>query len=383
MINTEDVSSCCGCSACAYACPKRAIHLVQDIKGFFHPQLDETKCINCGLCDQVCDFRQFMPSGLVPNAVVCRNKNDQEVETSRSGAFFPELCHYVIAKGGVVFGCELVEGKRVVHRYETTEEGVQRFKGSKYVQSELNNTFSECVNFLSNGRHVLFSGTACQIGGLLSLLKYKNISTHNLITCDLVCHGTPSPKIWELYAESIEKKYKKVLQSVDFRDKKAFGWRAHIETYHFTDRSFFSSKKWTNLFYENIMFRESCYHCKYTTPERRSDFTLADCWGIENVAPELNDDKGASLILLHSAKAREIFSILCSDFEWRSVDLGCVMQKQLQEPAAKPMFYNDFWQCFIKHKKRFLRKYFYADFWQKQLNRIERKIKKLIMKNRV
>ena len=157
---------------------------------------------------------------------------------------------------------------------------MNKFKKSKYVQSDLKNTFYECLKFLKQCRFVLFSGTGCQISGLLSYLEFKKADTTRLITCDIICHGCPSPDVWSAFVDELEEREKSPLKEIQFRNKK-FGWHSHIETFSFENGKNVDSNKWASMFYSNVLFRESCYNCKYTKLNRNSDFTIADCWGIE------------------------------------------------------------------------------------------------------
>lgn len=261
---------CCGCGACAGVCPQNAISMVYSPEGFLYPNVDTEKCIECGRCMSVCDFKRFKPTEKQPECYAVRHKEAEELQTSRSGGFFMTLCKYVIDRQGVVFGCELDEQLHVIHRYQETYEGCKRFKGSKYVQSDLKNTFAECAAYLCDGRNVLFSGTGCQIHGLLSYLSFRKIPMENLITVDIVCHGTPSPEVWKTYIRTFEQREGGVIQSVDFRDKTEFGWAEHIEKYVLSDGRVVHARNWTDGFYRHIVFRESCHSCKYTTTERKN-----------------------------------------------------------------------------------------------------------------
>ena len=191
----SDKSQCCGCTACYAVCPQHAISMRSDEKGFLYPQVKDEKCINCGLCIKVCDFKIFHPVSGQTDFYAVRQKDKNEVAQSRSGAFFAALANHVLQQNGVVFGCEMLDTQTVIHKVEITREGVCRFRGSKYVQSDMGDCFTQCADYLKNGRVVLFSGTACQVHGLLSFLSQRKIPTEHLVTADLVCHGVPSPKL--------------------------------------------------------------------------------------------------------------------------------------------------------------------------------------------
>ncbi len=205
-----------------------------DALGFLYPVVDESKCTNCGLCEKVCAFNDKYDTSLnlpEPIAYGARQKNIDEVMKSRSGAVFAAVADYVLEQGGVVYGVGYTDHFRVVHKRATTKEECNEFRGSKYVQSDINGTFRQVKKDLKDGLTVLFSGTPCQTSGLNSYVG-KKLRT-KLILIDLVCHGVPAPYIWRDYLAYLEKKQGDVITWVDFRDKSQFGWSAHKETFKF------------------------------------------------------------------------------------------------------------------------------------------------------
>ena len=352
-----------------------------DEKGFLYPVIDKDKCIDCGLCVKVCDFRKFKPTELLPNCYAVKHSDESEIASSRSGAFFIALAQYVLNKNGVVFGCVIENSRYVFIKYATDKEGVDTFKGSKYVQSDTRDTFKECADFLKEGNTVLFSGLGCQVHGLISYLELKKVDIANLITCDIVCHGAPSPKIWQQFVDRTEQIEKDKVIGADFRDKNQFGWRAHIETLKLESGKILSYKRWTDIFYAHVMFRESCYNCKYTTPNRKSDFTIADYWGIEKNAPQFDDNKGVSLVLVRTQKAKDIFDSL-SNIKVVRTDLQNSLQPQLQHPQYKGKYYNRFWNDYLKDNQKAINKYFFPSKFRlfrvntkKGIGKILRKLK--------
>jgi coenzyme F420-reducing hydrogenase beta subunit len=260
---------------------------------------------------------------------------------------------------------------------ESDEDGCSCFKGSKYVQSNMGNCFVECKNELNKGRLVLFTGTGCQIHGLLRYLDVANVSTDRLYTMDLVCHGTPSPGVWKQYIMEYEKRSGTKVIDVNFRDKNVKGWGAHIEKYKFSDGNEINNEKWATVFYRHVMFRESCYNCKYTTTNRKSDITVADFWGVGKVLPELDDNRGVSLVLVHSEKGKEIFNALCKKVIVKEVPLKKCMQPQLMHPAEKKYDYNFFWMLYKKNHQKAVCFYFFPSFPASILFSIETMLKKL------
>lgn len=352
-------ANCCGCSACANICIAKAIKMTLDKKGFLYPFIDDSKCIGCGMCLKVCNFKTFSPTNHTPRAFACKHNNTNEVETSRSGAVFIALSEYILNHNGVVFGCKAVTPRQIEHQSAVTKEEVNSFKGSKYVQSVIGNTFRECADNLKNGRMCLFSGTGCQVHGLISYLKALNIDTNKLITCDMVCHGTPSQQLWEDYLNAIEKKNGKTITSANFRDKKKAGWRAHVESFVFDDGTTTTTTNYSNAYYQHALFRESCYRCKYTTPNRLTDFTIADCWHVESAAPELDDNKGVSLLLIHTPKGESIFDEIKDKLKYRQVPLEKVMQAHLMRPVDLPNNYEAFWKKYMSNKEKAVNRLFF------------------------
>lgn len=367
---------CCGCTACYSVCPKNAIAMKPDEKGFLYPSIDQAKCIDCGLCEKVCDFKKFIATKEAPDCYAVKHKDEEEIKTSRSGAVFMALCDYVLERQGVIFGCVQADKSTIIHRFETTKEGVNAFKGSKYVQSDLLETFRECRDFLKEGKTVLFSGTGCQVHGLLSYLETINVDTAKLITCDIVCHGTPSPKLWRDYVAEYERRHKDGIVKVDFRDKDKFGWRAHLESFVMQSGATAAATHWTDAFYSHVMFRESCYNCKYTTPNRKTDFTIADYWGIENNAPEFDDNKGVSLVLVRGEKGKRIFADIQDKIRVIPTKIETSLQPQLMHPIEKGRKYDRFWADYLKDEKKAVKKYFFPSkskiLFGKAMNKIRR-----------
>lgn len=234
MIQVKDSADCCGCSACASICAHDAISMKPDALGFLYPEVDTGKCVDCGLCENVCAFNANYDTSLnleSPIAYGARHKNIDEVMRSRSGAVFAALSDFVLENGGVVYGAGYTDHFRVVHKRAITKEERDEFRGSKYVQSDMNTVFRQVRADLKDGRTVLFSGTPCQTSGLNSFVGKR--LRNNLILIDLVCHGVPGPFLWRDYIAYLEKKEGKVIEWVNFRDKEQFGWASHKETFKF------------------------------------------------------------------------------------------------------------------------------------------------------
>lgn len=307
-ITIKDKNRCSGCTACAAVCPKNCIKMVLDEEGFLYPFADKDSCIDCGLCERVCPIGTPLPKPEhdINCFAVCNN--DKEVrQSSSSGGVFFALAKEIIADGGAVFGAAFDEEMKVSHICVREESRLCRLMGSKYVQSDLKNSFLMTKELLESNVPVLFSGTPCQTDGLVSFLKKDYV---NLFVVDVVCHGAPSPAVWEKYLEYNKQKQGADVTGFCFRDKST-GWKNYAVTARFCDGSDVSKKHHDDLymkaFLHNISLRPSCYACGSKSPYRVADISLGDFWGIQSVAPHMDDDAGTSLVMLHTKKGKELF----------------------------------------------------------------------------
>lgn len=375
MIQIQDKANCCGCTACASICPKDAITMVPDTLGFKYPEVDLDKCINCGLCEKVCAFNDNYDKSLnlpEPDAYAARHKDMNEVETSRSGAAFIAISDYIFENGGVVYGSGYTDHFRVVHKRATTKEERDEFKGSKYVQSDLNTVFRQVKKDLKDGLTVLFSGTPCQTSGLNSYIGKK--LRERLILVDIVCHGAPSPTLWKDYLLWQEKKFGEKVTAVNFRNKK-YGWDDHRETLTFgkTKRTF---TFYTHLFYLDSFFRNSCYACKYCNTMRPSDITLGDFWGLSKIFPNLNkDNKGYSLLFANTQKGKDLVERTSDILRLFPCKLSDCLQPNLYRPTPKKAITNTVRQCYIDEGFEALQAK-YGENWKDKIRLIKWRLKR-------
>ena len=334
MIKITNPADCCGCTACASVCAHDAIEMKPDAMGFLYPEVDVSKCVDCGQCERVCSFNDHYDTSLNldrPDVYGARHKNPDEVETSRSGAAFIAISDWVLAHGGVVYGAGYKDHFRVAHKRATTREERDEFKGSKYVQSDLTGVFRQVKKDLKEGRIVLFSGTPCQTSGLNAYIGKK--LRERLYLVDIVCHGVPGPYLWRDFIAYLEKKQGSEICWVNFRDKQQFGWVAHHETFKFVNGGG-CKMTFTFAFYKHIMFRHSCGVCHFCNTRRPSDITIADFWGWEKTDPEFNkDDRGVSLILVNTEKGRALFDAVKDDLNYFPAELENVLQTHLRKPS--------------------------------------------------
>lgn len=344
----KDETSCCGCSACASICPKNAIIMQADKKGFLIPNIDDELCVNCGLCIKTCPMQNPIKENYKPQVAVYAgiHKKDSIRQKSRSGGIFMSVAEWIIAQGGSVYGAAFAKDLSVKHRKANSFEQCSEFQGSKYVQSDLQKTFFEAANDLKQGRYVLYSGTGCQIDGLLHYLSIKKVDMGRLLTCDLVCHGNVSPKMYEDYRKWYENKYHGKITNFDFRDK-SNGWTTHLESFVINGIKH-TKKGYTELYYCKAAYRASCYVCPYADIKRVGDFSLADCWGASEKLPDMYDNKGISLLLVNTYKVNLVIRKVFDSLNIREVDLKNFMQPQLCHPIEMSEHYSEFWNMYQK-----------------------------------
>ena len=349
MLFLERKEDCCGCSACANICPVRCISMEPDEEGFLYPEFDEDKCVECGKCEKICPIKNSLNNTKRNEAICARAKDLDIVKDSTSGGFFTPLAQYVLNQGGVVVGAECSENSVVEHIVVNDEKDLFKLRGSKYVQSDLKNIFSEVKIKLESEQMVCFSGTPCQISGLLNYLE-KDYA--NLITVDMICKGVPSPKLWKKYVDYQERKYKSKIKRVSFR-KKTYGY--HSGT---MELAFENGKKYRGSgrvdyylksFYKDISSRPSCYECSFKTDTHPSDFTIFESWHASTVVPGLKDDNwGYTSALINTDKGKRLFDEIKDKYEWHSIDkeqaieLDGIMVRNCSVPHPKrEEYYND------------------------------------------
>lgn len=379
MINIDKKSNCCGCYACENICPKNCINMKIDNEGFWYPEVNKIKCIDCNLCIKVCPVIQNLEKSKRIIAYACKSKNEYLRKVSSSGGIFSLLCEYVINKNGVVFGAGFNEKLELIHSSAMSIEECIKFRGSKYVQSKIGSTYKEAKRYLEEGRFVLFTGTQCQIKGLN---LYLNKKYDNLLSVDIVCHGVPSPLVYKKYIEALESKYKSKIKGIYFRDKK-LGWNNYSYKFEFENgykiEESFKSNMYSKGFLKDLYLRPSCYECKSKNFKTNSDITLGDYWGVEKKHKEFNDDKGTSLVMINTVKGSNIFSSIEKKLEYIKTDLNYAVS--CNPSIINPVKYNENREMFFKeiHNSSLdciIQKYTKTKFIEKVKNRIKKYIKR-------
>lgn len=352
--------SCTACRACEQICPKNAISFSQNSHGFLMPSVDETKCVDCGLCKAVCHL--FENKGILFNketksVYAAKSKNETVRYQSSSGGVFRHLAEYIVKNGGSVYGAAFDESFLVKHIRVSVVSELDAFYGSKYLQSDVGNTFQQALNDLKLGKTVLYSGTPCQIAGIQTFMQQKNADIENLFLVEVVCHGVPSPLVWKEYLASRVPTATENIDNIYFRHKEA-GWHARIKvrvaapcfTDPHLDSDFFEDSDFNELFLSNLTLRECCHKCHYAQRNRVADITLCDFWGIENTElKDFDDDKGVSGVIIHSEKAEKLWNSVSDNFETHKIEYEKIYSNQqtmnspFQRPSNKDAFWEDFY----------------------------------------
>lgn len=305
-----NMEHCTGCSACVGICPKAALSMGPDRLGFLRPRHAPEQCIDCHLCEQVCPVLHPPTGSSAPEAVAATARDDTLLKQCSSGGVFPLLAKEILARGGAVYGAAFDKDFRVQHIRVDALQDLPRLYSSKYVQSDLRDTFRQAKNDLNAGIPVCFSGTPCQIAGFKS---YLGKDYDHLITLDLVCHSVPSPEIWQHYKRRLENRQNSRLTTFHFRHKTA-GWEAYSLHGEFEDGSSVDSPARTDPymqgFVKGLYSRESCYHCPFKGISRCSDLTLGDFWGAHAALPQAYHPMGTSIAVLHTEKAKKLLPVL-------------------------------------------------------------------------
>lgn len=349
MIDLEikNKKDCMGCHACSNICPKSCISMDNDEEGFWYPDVNYNECIKCGKCIKVCPIINKTKVENNPKAYACINNDESIRLKSSSGGMFSLVAEQVLDSDGVVFGAGFDEEFRVVHNCIDNMKDIEQFRGSKYVQSNIGNTYSQVKNFLKKERNVLFTGTPCQISGLKS---YLGKSDDNLFCMDIVCHGVPSPKVWDKYVDFREKEAGSKPKRISFRLKNE-GWKRFSVSFLFKNdteyRKNLREDLYMKTFLKDVCLRPSCYACEFKSLHRQSDITLADFWGIQNMLPEMDDDKGTSLIFVNSGRGQEMLEKIKGKITYEEVDINQTVK--YNSPAIRSVKYNIDREKFFNH----------------------------------
>lgn len=355
-----DKDICIGCYACATICPRHLITMKEDKNGFTYPMIvNKNECISCNKCNQVCPAITTHSVSKIKKAYAARNKNYNVRRESSSGGIFYLLAKNIIENNGIVFGARFDDDFSVVHDWVSRASELHLFQGSKYVQSNIGNSLLDAKKFLDQGRLVLFSGTPCQVA---ALKDYLGKDYNNLYTQEIMCYGVPAPGVWRRYIQYIQNRYKSKIVNISFRNKDN-GWREYQCVFSFQNgkshRVYHDNDLYMKGFIEGLYLRDACYECQFKGNNHQGDLVLADFWGIERICDTIDDNKGASLILILSEKGKKLFDIIENDMCFCEVDankaiqynpaFSCSATKNINRNRFYSMLDNKTIQSAIKH----------------------------------
>lgn len=411
----DQKNNCCGCTACEHTCPTHAIEMKRDEEGFLYPEIRADLCVDCGSCQNVCPIlhSEELKADQIPRVYGAKHREEAVLLESTSGGAFTALSDFVLNQCGVVYGVSFRRdwekvGKKtdgmnlkqqestenmerqavlvnpekqtdaskleksarlecfplyVSHFRAETRKERNRFRFSKYVQSDLKSVFVQAEEDLKEGRLVLFTGTPCQNAGLKSFCTRKGGRVpETLILCDVVCHSVPSPQIWQEYVDTLERESGQrepvPLDRAQFRTKDT-PWSRQSKSFRFSrqgENGVHTDDRYHRLLFQfQTVARPSCYSCPFCELHRPSDLTIADYWGMEKYLPQFTDGRGVSLILTNTPKGERLFEQMKDVMDWveRPPEECLAEQPRLRGPMAEPPDREAFWQAWKKGEMSF------------------------------
>lgn len=326
MEKVIDKKLCTGCTACMSVCPVQAIQMENDLDGFKYPIINQEKCVNCSMCKKTCPVLNTKNNYSITNCFVGYNKDTKsKLSKASSGSIFELVANYVLDSNGIVIGAAFDEKNKLKHMAVTKAEDLEKLKGSKYLQSDLEYVFKFIKEKLRDNI-ILFVGTPCQVAGLKAYIKND---FNNLICIDVVCHGVPSPKLFDKFIKEIQDQTGKTVKNYNFRDKRT-GWDTYSNTIYFNDNSEKTELQVNNpymkLFLSDVALRESCYNCKFKLGNKYSDITLGDFWGVQKYYPEMYDKNGVSAIIVNTERGKNIFDKIKGNMYYKKCKLEEIVE---------------------------------------------------------
>jgi len=342
--NVMRVSNCSGCEACAFVCPAHCINMSPNEQGFLYPNVSLNLCLSCGKCLTVCPVENANEFPYPMEAWAGRNKDANILAQSTSGGFFTAATNVILKENGFVCGAVFDESFKVQHICSDKICDRDRMRGAKYVQSRMDDVYGDMKKALQSGRKVLFTGSPCQVAAVNRVFKsYRNQGL--LFSIDIVCHGVPSPKVFEIHKNELESRYGKIVD-YQFRDKK-LGWKGPNVSICFEDGRCIcddEAKLYSRIYFRTLITRQSCFKCLYSNKKRSGDVTIGDFWGIEEVDPALDDDKGVSLIYVNTPLGKKLFDLASGEMSMTRVGIESCKQHNLNHPTEKNPQAVKFWK---------------------------------------
>lgn len=379
-VSIIDRKKCFSCRSCVQTCPKNAIDMQENNEGFFYPSVNESKCVECGLCLKHCpSFEPYEKNDFKKTSYAVWVKDDRKLFESSSGALFSAVAEKVLENGGVVFGAAYNNDLFVEQICIENINELYKLKGSKYVESTTNSTYSKALFYLKNGKKVLYSGTPCQIAGLK---KFLGKDYENLFTMDLICHGVPSESLFHKYLEWQSGQLGGKIIYCGFRDKDVGGCSCNgkIKTKTKTKTVLSALDPYYSSFIRCETYRESCYSCPYSSLERPGDITMGDFTEITDIIPGFDFSKGLSLCIIDTEKGLALFNLVKDSFNIlplefsQYISIKSNLQKPSERPAVRNFVYSGIEELsakeFFKRFKESSRFYFIKFYSRKMLSKI-------------
>lgn len=350
-----DKKFCTGCTACVNICPKEAITLAPDNKGFLYPQIDSEKCIECNLCERACMTKEKeIFEHEMCDYYIAQINNQEELQHCQSGGAAYAFGKVCLEKSGIVYGAQY-EGCEVYHRKVVTIADLVKTCGSKYVQSDLQLCFREVRDYLEESIPVLFTGTSCQIAGLYHYLDVLKIDTTSLYTVDIICHGVPSPLVLKDYIKVLEKRNNCIITSMNMRDRRFSPSTKSVFTTSEGKELF--DNCYIELFYSNMTLRESCGNCMFAKRSNPADITIGDTYGLSEKYNKLIDSSNpSSIVIVHSIKGKELLDN--SSLIKTKIDGSEFYQVNLEHPTKISQRKQDFWNKYNNKGLEYALKYY-------------------------
>lgn len=346
FINKNDYD-CSGCTACMNICNHNAITMEKNEEGFIYPVRHNDKCVNCGLCENICPFENPLYRNDSPSVYAAYDKKERT--GSSSGGIFYTIARYVINRGGIVYGAAYDDDLKVKHRSARTIEELEALRGSKYVQSDLNDCYRQVKEELKKGTFVYFTGVGCQIAGLYAYLR-KDYS--NLLTSDIVCHGSPNQEFFDEHLKYISNQNQSKVKAYSFRDSRYWLIREKADLSNGKSAIKYDGNLSPYLYAFGLgyNYRYSCYNCKFAKIPRQGDISLADFWGVSMTIPKINTSKGVSLVLVNNEKGKTLLNQIKSELVHKESNLDAAIRcnPNVIRPTVEPEFRKNFFSILKK-----------------------------------